>query len=339
MLVNAYCTHHSPPPPSFPHVLRSQRDRAGPEMAQHLNGFQGFVMQGGRKMTQTRYHVLCHIQRVRHQLAMEVEDAHLDAFAAWAREANAIVFLPDGTVRTPDGAVLVAPDTGDPEPGAQVPHPADAIQRKMQTDKKLAALGIPVARTLPPVLGEVELVLRDTTEVAHRCLGLLACAVRAESLASNEPITAATLQAKMPRAFASLTPRERAFMTAAAPSQQEIANHAWRYEALEVLRWALGGPATLPFPERICDVPALAKYFFGLGEAAFVAGARMRPAGELLDALDLVYRLHWAVTEARVHGGKPVPGVDSGVVVERHHALNWLTRFEDAEWDDVKTPT
>lgn len=28
-----------------------------------------------------------------------------------------------------------------------------------------------------------------------------------------------------------------------------------------------------------------------------------------------------------------------GVVAERHHALNWLVRFMDADWDDVDTPT
>jgi hypothetical protein len=32
-------------------------------------------------------------------------------------------------------------------------------------------------------------------------------------------------------------------------------------------------------------------------------------------------------------------GLDPGVIQERHHALNWLVRFEDAEWDDVDTPT
>ncbi|MCO6561396.1 MAG: DUF4272 domain-containing protein, partial [Gilliamella sp.] len=24
---------------------------------------------------------------------------------------------------------------------------------------------------------------------------------------------------------------------------------------------------------------------------------------------------------------------------ERHYALNWLTNFENADWDDVDTPT
>jgi hypothetical protein len=59
----------------------------------------------------------------------------------------------------------------------------------------------------------------------------------------------------------------------------------------------------------------------------------------LLDGLDLAYRLHWVTTDARVKSMTPAVALEPGVVVERHHALNWLTRFDDAEWDDVETPT
>ena len=65
----------------------------------------------------------------------------------------------------------------------------------------------------------------------------------------------------------------------------------------------------------------------------------MRPASEILDALDLHYRLHWATTSARTKGEPAPAGLEPGVVFERHYALNWLTCFQDAEWDDVDTPT
>jgi hypothetical protein len=340
MLLNAYCTHRAPPDPAFPHALRNRRDRTDPEMSQHLRGFQGFVMQGGRReMTQTRYHVLQHIERVRHQFAMDVEPTHMDAFAAWAKAANAIVFLPDGSVRAPNGRVLVASDTGDPEANAEVPYPADARARKARTEERLAALGVPIARTLPPVPSEIEAELRPAADVALRCLGLFACAVRAESLAADEPIPANELLAKFPRAAASLSPKERAFMSSDAPPNQDVVNHAWRYEAVDVLRWALGALPSLPFPGEVCGVPALAEHLFGVKEEAFVGEAKLLEVGTILDELDLTYRLHWATTEARVRKTPPVRGVDPGVVMERHHALNWLTRFSDAQWDDVETPT
>jgi len=58
-----------------------------------------------------------------------------------------------------------------------------------------------------------------------------------------------------------------------------------------------------------------------------------------VDDHDLHFRLHWAVRQARLDGKDGVKDVDAGVILERHHALNWLVRFEDADWDDVDTPT
>ncbi|ATS65984.1 DUF4272 domain-containing protein [Xanthomonas citri pv. fuscans] len=47
----------------------------------------------------------------------------------------------------------------------------------------------------------------------------------------------------------------------------------------------------------------------------------------------------WAVRQAG-RSGQPLPaGIVPGVVYERHYALNWLLHFEDAEWDEVETPT
>ena len=35
-----------------------------------------------------------------------------------------------------------------------------------------------------------------------------------------------------------------------------------------------------------------------------------------------------------------MPGaLEGGVIYERHYALNWLFCFEQADWDDVDTPT
>jgi hypothetical protein len=275
MLVNAYCTHRSPPPLAFAHTLRSRRDRSDPELGPHLRGFMGFVMGGGKRpMTQVRYHVLRHLERVRHQFALDVEDAQMNAFAAWAREANALVFLPD-----------TGPD------------------------------------------------------VAARCLALFACALRAESLGAGKQIPTAEIQQRLPLAFDAMSPKERAFFTAPAPERQEVVNHVWRYESLATLAWTVGAVSDLPPPTRLCDVPALARGMLGVNGDAFVQNAKLRPCPELLDALDVHFRFHWATTDARLKKTTAPAGLDAGVVQERHYALNWLTRFEGAAWDDVQTPT
>lgn len=104
LLINAYCTHRDPPPLDFPHQFNNRRDRSDPELDEHLNGFVGYILnRGEREMTQSLYHVMRHIERVQHHLSLEVEDDDLDAFSGWAWQSNAILFLPDGTVRDPSG--------------------------------------------------------------------------------------------------------------------------------------------------------------------------------------------------------------------------------------------
>jgi hypothetical protein len=181
--------------------------------------------------------------------------------------------------------------------------------------------------------------LRAPRDVATRMLALFACAVRGESLASGDPIDAQEIDRKVPLAFAALSPKERAFMQNGAPEKQAVVNHVWRYEAVVPLAWAVNALDALPFPDGICDVSSLAKTILALDTRSFVAGARLRSAKEILDALDEVFRLHWATTEARVKKAEPPAGLEPGVISERHHALNWLVRFEDADWDDVTTPT
>jgi len=340
VLINVYATCRALPAPNFPLTVAAQRDRSDPALLPHLHGFMGFVMDGGKRpMTTTRYAVLRHLERVQHHLSLEVEDEHLEAFSAWALECNAITFLPDSSVRAPEGTVLVEAATGDADPTALVPYPPDALARKSRTDVALAQHGVQVPAGLPPVIAEVEVALRAPREVAERCLALLLCALRAESLASENAIPVAELRAKMPLAWAATTPVERAFLESEAPSRQEIVDHVWRYESLALLAWAVRVTAELPLPTAVCDVPGLARAMFELDAEAFVRDARLRDVGVLLDALDLHFRLHWATTDARLKKAPPPAGLEPGVVHERHHALNWLVRFEDAEWDEVATPT
>ena len=87
----------------------------------------------------------------------------------------------------------------------------------------------------------------------------------------------------------------------------------------------------------------MSKTFLEADEEALLKKAKLLPTETLLDALDLHFRLHWLVRQRQ--DGKPSDcetggsDLDPGVVLERHHALNWLVRYQGAEWDDVQTPT
>jgi len=339
-LINAYCTCLDLPSLQFPHALSAKRDRHHPELSEHLRGFIGYVVsRGEQQMTQVKYHLMRHIERVKHHLSLTVEDRDLDAFAQWAWRANAICFLPDGSIRDPSGRLLIDGAGAAQEPDAEIPYPPDARERKVRSERELVRLALHAPVTLPPVVGEAEVELRQALEAAQRALALFVVAVRAESLGVGNEIPILELRQKRPAAFRGLTPNEASFLDAAAPEQQQIVNFTWRYEALFLLQWVLGLAAKLPHPSKVCDVPAVARTMLDTSEEDFLAKAAVRPTATVLDALDLHFRLHWAVRQARLDGKDGVNGIDPGVILERHHALNWLVRFENADWDDVDTPT
>jgi hypothetical protein len=339
LLVNAYCTVATVPEPPFAHTLHGRRDDSDPDMRQELGGFLHYLQSlGGGKMTTTRYHAMRHIQRTRHQFSFGVARRESAALAEWALQANALLLLPDGQLRDPHLKVLVSAADGSAEPDAVVPFPADAWQRKASTEAALAARNLHPAATLPPLVAEPELRLRSAAEAGQRAVALLAVALRAESLAAGNPLPAAELEQKLPGVRQTLSPLETAFMDAEQPAAADLTRFSWRYESLLTLEWALG-LADLPWPDGPCDAAATARTLLERAEEVVGAKARLRPAAEILDALDLHYRLHWLVRQARIDG-KPLPAeVDAGVVSERHHVLNWLTGFENAAWDDTDTPT
>jgi len=123
------------------------------------------------------------------------------------------------------------------------------------------------------------------------------------------------------------------------PSLEEANELVWRYEAIQVLRWALGQQATLPFPDEVCDVPGMTEWLFQSQSAEFISQAKLRTTPEVLDAVDLNHRMLWAARDAATHQRPAPAGLDGFILSERQQALNWLIQFEEADWDQVDIPT
>ena len=175
-----------------------------------------------------------------------------------------------------------------------------------------------------------------------RAMAVMLVAVRAESLAEGgaKVLTPEKLRHKLPAAFEHLSPHEQLFVDAAAPSDSQVLTMGWRYEALNVLLWALGLVEELSWPDKVCDVAHCVSLLVNVNADAdaLVQDSMLRSSAEILEQLDLHLRLHWLLRDAELHG-KPAPEVSRGVVMERHHALNWLINFEGAPWDKVSTAT
>jgi hypothetical protein len=198
---------------------------------------------------------------------------------------------------------------------------------------------------------DAEVTLRSAEETARRALVLWAVALRADGIPQQEALD----MLDQWRLWPHVSPKETRYIRDPQPDPAETASFVWRLEALWVLMWALGRIDELGWAAAMCDVPRLVQVMKPVeADPGFVESAQLRPKHEVLDAQDLTVRLHWAIRDAWIGGrfirsdldwsaGKPdVPPTQSaavGVVEQRHHALNWLTRYGDADWDDVDTPT
>ena len=282
-----------------------------------------------------------HILRTRYQASLTIEDGDFGAFSDWAVAVNGLLFIGQGFLVDPRGNTLLPPDGGAGDEGAMLPYPADAVARKARHMEDFARRGWKVASSLSPVLGEAELVTKSPQDVALRSIALMMTAVQAESMSQAEGSMAAAFKERYPWAWQALTPAEFAFMTNAAPAEQEMLNFSWRYEALNVLAWAMGIQPALPFPDAICDVASLVRALSSAAERLREDPPQLRPVADLLDQLDLHFRLHWMARQARLDEQEPPAGLHPGVLQERHHALNWLLGFGNlgVAWDDIDTPT
>lgn len=211
----------------------------------------------------------------------------------------------------------------------------EALRRKERSENILRTEGVPVNKSLPVIETEKEAHYRSKDEVAHRALALLVVAVKGEG--SEQPRVDKVIKNYGLQSFFST--KERRFVDELSPSEHDRIQFSWRYEAAWVLLWALGYVEKLEKPAGICDVQRAVKFMSDRTSEQFIAGAKLRPLREVLDEADRIYRYHWAVVDARINGRSTPAGLELGVTMERHYALNWLIGYMGQEWDEVTTDT
>jgi hypothetical protein len=213
----------------------------------------------------------------------------------------------------------------------------DQQARRAQSEAYCRAHGVPYYRNPTAMLtdSEAEATLRTQDQVVDRALALCFIGLKSEGMKEVQ----LTEIDKAYHISSKLTPAERTYVSALHPTEQQRTDANWRYEGLHVLLWALGYVPTLAYPDRMCEVAPDVKIIHDLSEAQFRARAKLRSKKEILDQADLILRLDWACTEARLVKQSAPGDLNSDAVVERHHALNWLIQYGNQEWDDVSTDT
>ncbi len=206
-------------------------------------------------------------------------------------------------------------------------------ERKVRSENYLLENKIKINKNLPCIPSSGEVKIRDIKEIIERAYSLLVIAVKGEGIEQEH--LEKVVKDKEINGF---SPKELSVYNTERLNDQERAYATWRYESLYVMLWALGKINDLKHPGEICDVPALVETIFKPTREEFVNSVSLRSNTEIIDELDKVYRMNWACVDAQI-SGQQVSGIEPGIIYERHYSLNWLTNYENQEWDDVQTDT
>ena len=209
---------------------------------------------------------------------------------------------------------------------------AAARKRKLDSEAILVPKGIKINMHLPAISEAVK--LRSQWEVIDRIYALLVVSSKGSDVSEEQ-----LLEMVKRYEITHFSDAEQAMMAEESLSDQQKDNARWRYESLFMLMWAAGLVDMLPYPSVTAPSEQIIKRVLGVSREQLGKQVEIRPVNEILDMVDLVYRMNWACMEARVKHRNPTGNLNASVVYERHYALNWLISYEDAEWDHVSTDT
>jgi hypothetical protein len=210
----------------------------------------------------------------------------------------------------------------------------EQLGRKEKSEIFLESNGIKTNKNLPCVPSSEDVVLRSAKDVINRAYALLIIAVKGEGIEQEHLVK--TVEAKKINAFSS---KESYIYQAEELNDQERTYATWRYESLYTILWALGVMNELKYPSEICDVQGIVGKIFQPTREEFENSVKLRSKSEILDELDKTYRMNWVCVDARIKGQQISGNINPSVVHERHYSLNWLTNYQNQDWDNVQTNT
>jgi len=178
---------------------------------------------------------------------------------------------------------------------------------------------------------------RSAFEIARRAL-VLHCVIAASHGVSKDDISQ---WLKTEGLYDELSPWERKFIEAAENTKRDIIQATWRVEAQVALLWSIKKIDLLDNLGEQCNtrplVDAMPDLFSSTG--AFIESASLRDQEEIEEEYERIYDIHWKVRNAERTGVSTEIKYNSGVVQERHYAMNWITGYCGQAWDEITTDT
>jgi hypothetical protein len=178
---------------------------------------------------------------------------------------------------------------------------------------------------------------RTAPEIARRALALH-CVIAASHEVSKGDISK---WLKDENLYEELSPWERGFMESPQNTERDIIQATWRVEGQVALLWAIKKIDRMDDPTGQCNTRPLVDAIPDLftSTSAFTDSADLRGEDEISDAYEEIYEIHWRLRDSKRKGAPLATHYDSGVVQERHYALNWITGYCGQEWDEITTDT
>jgi hypothetical protein len=180
--------------------------------------------------------------------------------------------------------------------------------------------------------------IRSPAEVARRALALFGVVGIAFGSPRND-VVAWLLENDLWR---DLTPREQGFLDIPTPSKKAVTDASWYAERLIMLLWSLRLISEVPHADEQCDVGCFQKLlppYADIEVADFILSASLRSDDELGRMADSCLKLHGEGRSAKLQNRKPRWPVDTEIIQERHHAINWVIGYDGLSWDEVTTDT
>ncbi|HEY9839249.1 MAG: DUF4272 domain-containing protein [Candidatus Sericytochromatia bacterium] len=217
------------------------------------------------------------------------------------------------------------------EDDSTVPYFPSALARRARTERLLTVRKLPIYKNLAPIVTEEELQGQAARQVMERALTLLVLASTSTTLTRPEAADMLMTWGLLHE----LTPSEKAYLTKDEPSDEEIQAVNLRFEAAYALLWALGVAPKTTFPGKPSDLLGLIQRVKSRSFRSWFDHAKLRPSSQILDQLDLAYRVSWAKKSYSDLDYKPLRDLQSNLVHEWYHSLSWLVARKG--WDQVKT--
>jgi hypothetical protein len=179
---------------------------------------------------------------------------------------------------------------------------------------------------------------RSAKEVAERLLVVASVCAVANDRSLRDSVVA---WLKSESLWSTASPLEKSFLEARKAEAKDEIQHSWGAEAAYVLGWSLCLIPNLHPPTSQAATGVILDKIPAPGDStkAFRSRAALRPTVEIHSAAEELYNAHAHCRAAKSQGRPERHGYDIEVAQERHRAVNWLIRYEDADWDHVATDT